>query len=109
MFEFEGVKYYKDSDIYWFITKPIDGLKLYDIEKTKSNSIMLGNKSFCDQAQVRSKIFPTEQLCKDAMDVYIWHNHKLTPYDAWNLGHNYRQGDDWKEYIINEIIKQQQA
>jgi len=97
--EFEGHKYYEGDNYFYFIKRG------YEIEKGTllNTSILLPEENI-----ISSKTYPTEQLCEEARDQYIWENHKLSESERELLMREFHHEDHergWKEFFITKIIE----
>ncbi len=98
LFEFERHKYFEGDMVWWFIKRD------YNIR-----SKTLGYTSKEGDA-LTSKIFPTEQQCKEALYNHIWDNHKISEAERDFISKAFWKtfpGKRWKQFFCETIIKQQ--
>ncbi len=110
LFTFEGHNYFRESKIFYYITKKCQEVNnLYDIEKHNAYNIMSGSKVFYNGAPSRSKIYPTEELCKEGLNTYIWENHMVTAKEMGEISRLHfwdKSGIAWENFFCETIIKQ---
>ncbi len=100
LFEFEGHKYFKGDEAWWFNKKDytINGMPISAVHNLN------------EVGRVLSKTYPTKQQCKESLYNHIWDNHKTTAKEVFSIIHsNCEQvtGKTDKDYFCETIIKQQ--
>jgi hypothetical protein len=101
LFSFDGKDYFMGDDIYFF---------------RKANYQIVGNKVvnassvICEELTQRSKIYPTKELCKEALNDYVWENYLLSAKELHAINDNFHSDNklkrSWKIYFCEQIIKQ---
>ncbi len=99
LFTFEGHDYFYGDKCFRFHKRD------YMIQKIEADQFILLHR----EGQFVSKIYPTKELCKEALNTYIWENHKVSEKERKEISFQYgieKGAWDWKKFYCGTIIKQ---